>query len=124
VIGSHHLTTTKDLCEAVQWAADNGADVINLSLAYDFPGLVRSWANAGMPVELATSRALAQYRDNLRFMDSLVAMLRAGAARGTSPLIVAAAGNESRRDVQWDHTIEAAPPAAAEGVVAVAALQS
>jgi subtilisin family serine protease len=95
-----------------------------VSLGFDFPGLVREWTGWGMPVDLATSRALAQYRDNVRFFDRLVELLHARAARFHGALIVAAAGNESRRHVRPDYAIEVAPPAAADGVVAVAALQS
>jgi subtilisin family serine protease len=98
--------------------------VINLSLGFDFPGLVKRWVDRGLEADLATSRALAQYRDNVRFFDQLVGLLKARGAQYPSALLVAAAGNESKRQVRADYTIEVAPPAAAEGVVAVAALQS
>jgi subtilisin family serine protease len=127
VLGKQRSATTKELVDAVQWAADEGAHVINMSLGFDFPGLVRWWVEEGgmkKEADLATSRALAQYRDNVRFFDRLVELLRARAAQSSSPLIVAAAGNESRREIRPDYAIEASPPAAAEGVVAVAALQT
>jgi subtilisin family serine protease len=74
--------------------------------------------------DLATSRALAQYRDNVRFFDRLVELLRARAAQFPSALIVAAAGNESRRHIRPDYAIEVSPPAAADGIIAVAAVQT
>ena len=92
-----------------------------MSLGFDFPGLVRWWTGHGLEVELATSRALAQYQDNVRFFDHLVGLLRARGALEPSALLVAA-GNESKRQVRADYAIEAGPPAAAEGIVAVAAL--
>jgi subtilisin family serine protease len=125
VLGTQHLTTTKELVEAVQWAVDQGAHIINMSLRFNFPGLVKWWVEKeGLEADLATSRALAQYRDNVRFFDRLVDLLHARAAEFPSALIIAAAGNESKRATRPDYTIEVSPPAAADGVVAVAALQT
>jgi subtilisin family serine protease len=124
VIGLGSRATTKELIDAVQWAVDQGAHVINLSLGFDFPGRVAAWVERGMEADLATSKALAEYRDNVRFFDAYVALLRARGAQHTSALIVAAAGNESKREVRLDYIIEVAPPAAADGVVSVAALAS
>lgn len=124
VLGTQRMATTKELVDAIQWAVDGGAHIINMSLGFDFPGLVRYWTQEGLEVDLATSRALAQYRDNVRLFDSLVNLLRARGAQYPSALIVAAAGNESRRDIRADYTIEVAPPAAADGLVSVAALQT
>ena len=125
VLGQKRSATTKELVEAVQWAVDGGAHIINMSLGFDFPGLVRWWVEEmDLEADLATSRALAQYRDNVRFFDRLVELLRARAAQFPSALIVAAAGNESRRHIRPDYAIEVSPPAAADGIVAVAAVQT
>jgi subtilisin family serine protease len=122
VLGTERSATTKELVDAIQWAADEGAHVLNMSLGFDFPGLVKWWVGEGLEVDLATSKALAQYRDNMRLFDRLVELLRARAAQFHSALIIAAAGNESQRDIRPDYAIEVAPPAAADGIVAVAAL--
>lgn len=124
VLGKKRSATTKELVDAVQWAVDGGAHIINMSLGFDFPGLVRWWVEKGLEADLATSRALAQYRDNVRFFDRLVELLRARSAQFPSALIVAAAGNESRRQIRPDYAIEVSPPAAADGIVAVAAVQT
>ena len=125
VLGKQRSATTKELVDAVQWAVDGGAHIINMSLGFDFPGLVRWWVEEmDLEADLATSRALAQYRDNVRFFDRLVELLRARAAQFPSALIVAAAGNESRRHIRPDYAIEVSPPAAADGIVAVAAVQT
>jgi len=124
VMGVSRSATTAELSQAIQWAVDGGASVINMSLGLDFPGLVSLWVQDGLPVQLATSRALAQYRDNVRFFDRLLELLRTRASQGSSAVLISAAGNESRRNERPDYAIEVAPPAAAEGMVAVAALQS
>jgi len=123
VVGANRSATTKEIVDAIQWAVDGGAQIINMSLGFDFPGMVLEWTRRGLPTDLATSRALAQYRDNLRFFDATAALLRARGAEYNTALIVAAAGNESRRREREDFRIEVAPPAAADGMVSVAALQ-
>lgn len=106
----------------IQWASQEGANVISMSLGFDFPGLVKRLTENGWPVELATSAALESYRANLRMFDVLLAMVRSLEPFGMSTVLVAAAGNESRREVDADFEIAASLPAAAEGVVSVGAL--
>ncbi len=125
VLGQERSATTAELVSAIQWAVEAGAHVFNMSLGFDFPGLVRWWVEQkGMEADLATSQALAQYRGNVRFFDRLMGLLRARGATAPTALVVAAAGNESRRRIRPDYVIEVSPPAAAEGVLSVAALQS
>lgn len=108
---------------AIQWAVDGAADVISMSLGFDFPGLVADLVGKGWPAALATSVALEAYRGNLRMFDALMGMIRARAAFGHSVVVVAAAGNESERDTNPDFEIAASLPAAAEGVISVGALK-
>ena len=67
--------------------------------------------------------ALEGYRGNLRMFDALMAMVNAQSAFGDTAVIVAAAGNESRRREDPRFEIAASLPAAAEGVISVGALQ-
>ncbi len=124
VLGSKGGGTTQGIIEGIQWAAQEGAQIINMSLGLDFPGLVQAWVKDGLPVDLATSRALQAYRDNVRFFDRLVNLLNAGANFGSSALLVAASGNESKRRINPNYVIGVAPPAATDGILAVAALQT
>ncbi len=124
VLGSKGGGTTQGIIEAIQWAAKEGAQIMNMSLGLDFPGLVQAWVKDGLPVDLATSRALQAYRDNVRFFDRLVNLLNAGANFGSSALLVAASGNESKRRINPNYVIGVAPPAATDGILAVAALQT
>ena len=108
---------------AMQWAADKGANVISMSLGYDFPGMVRDLEQEGYPVELATSIALEHFKDNLRMFDSVMNVLEAGRAFGRGPIVIAASGNESDRDRDPRFRISASLPSSARGVISVAAVR-
>jgi subtilisin family serine protease len=110
------------LFRGIQWAVQEGAHVISMSLGFDFPGLVKRLSDQGWPVELATSAALEAYRGNLRMFDALMQLIRSQAAFTSGTVVVAAAGNESRRQVDPDFEIAVSLPAAAEGVVSTGAL--
>ncbi|MBP0622934.1 S8 family peptidase [Cupriavidus consociatus] len=107
---------------ALIWAMQERADIISMSLGFDFPGMVTRLTQDGWPVDLATSNALEAYRGNLRMFDAIMSVLKAQTAFGVAPLVIAAAGNESRRAVNPEYRIAAALPAAAADVVSVAAV--
>ena len=96
--------------------------MISMSLGIDFPGYVASLQGQGLPVEIATSRALEGYRLNVQLFDRVTALVRTQAAFLQPTLIVAAAGNESRTDENPDFEIAVSPPAVSDGIVSVAAL--
>lgn len=111
------------LSEAMIWAADNGANVISMSLGIDFPGWVETLVTVnGFSIPVATSIALEQYRANVRLFEQLSNLLGARAAVAQTVLVVAAAGNESGRDQTPPFEINVAPPAASAGIIAIAAL--
>jgi subtilisin family serine protease len=99
VLGDDGGGTSEMIFRGLQWALDASADVISMSLGFDFPGLVARLTREGWPVELATSVALEAYRGNLRMFDALMAMVQARTPFDGGTVVVAAAGNESRRDV-------------------------
>ncbi|MEA2559592.1 MAG: hypothetical protein QOH06_1096 [Acidobacteriota bacterium] len=110
------------IVKAIQWAVNGGANVISMSLGIDFPGYVKELEGKGVPTELATSMALEGYRANLLLFERLASFLAAQSAFLQTTLLVAAAGNESRRDSKADFEIAVSPPAVADGIVSVAAL--
>ncbi|UFS99494.1 S8 family peptidase [Nocardia huaxiensis] len=111
------------LCQAMMWAADNGAHVISMSLGIDFPGWVKELVDThGFGIPAATSIALEQYRANIRLFEQLSNLLGARAAVAQTMFIAAATGNESERTANPPFTINVAPPAASAGIVAVGAL--
>lgn len=111
------------LFRGIQWAILGGAHVISMSLGFDFPGLVKRLTGEGWPIDLATSVGLEAYRSNLRMFDALMEMIRSRRPFGPGTVVVAAAGNESRRNIDPHYEIGASLPAAAEDVVSVGALE-
>lgn len=110
------------IVEAIQWAVNEGAHVISMSLGIDFPGYVSSLIERDVPAELATSIGLDAYRANVLLFERLASLIRAQSEFVQTTLLVAAAGNESRREVNAEFEIAVSPPAAAEGMVSVAAV--
>jgi subtilisin family serine protease len=110
------------LVAAIQWAVQSGANVVSMSLGIDFPGLVAQLIADGLPAQLATSRALEQYRANVQLFERLAALIRSQGDFGQACVIVAAAGNESQLDVNPEFSIAVSPPAVSEGIISVAAV--
>jgi len=122
VLGDDGRGSSEMAFQAITWATENGANVVSMSLGFDFPGLVKRLEEEDWPVDLATSVALEAYRGNLRVFDALMALIRARAAFGQETLVIAAAGNESRRELDDEYEIAASLPAAADGVISVGAV--
>jgi subtilisin family serine protease len=110
------------LLTAINWALEEGAHVVSMSLGIDFPGYVTELVAQGVPADLATSFALEGYRANVMLFERLAALVRTRSDFAQPCLLVAAAGNESQRQIDPDYEIAVSPPAVAEGVVSVAAL--
>lgn len=114
--------SSKSIIKAIQWAADEGANIISMSIGIDFPGLVKQLEKQGFPTELATSRALEGYRANLQLFERLTTFVRTPGSFSVASILIAAAGNESRREINPAFEIAVSPPAVADGIISVAAL--
>lgn len=117
--------SSENIITAIQWAVRNGANVISMSLGIDFPQFQKQLQDQGFPAQLATSRALEGYRANVLVFEKLAQFIRTQGTNGFSQptILVAAAGNESQRDVRPDFEIAVSPPAVSDGFISVAALQ-
>jgi len=110
-----------ELAHAINWAYEQGANVISMSLGIDFPGFVKQLVEVNnLPIPAATSIALEQYRANVNLFSSLSELLAQSDEFSQAAVIIAASGNESLRP---SYEIAVAPPAAGDGVISVGALQ-
>jgi len=113
---------TETIFNGIEWALRRRADVISMSLGIDFGALWGRLQNGGLPGDIALSRALEAYRSNVRLFDRLASEVQARVERGRGALLVAASGNESRREKDPRFTVAVAPPAAADGFISVGAV--
>jgi subtilisin family serine protease len=122
-LGAQGGGSTEQIVNAIQWAVNEGANVISMSLGMDFPGLQKHLQDAlGLPAELATSKALEGYRLNVLLFERLTALIEQMGNFTQTTVLVAAAGNESQTDVDPNFKIAVAPPAVSKGMISVAAL--
>lgn len=119
VFGSAGGGSSLSLYQAMQWAAQNGANIISMSLGYDFVGMANRLEQRGFQRPAAVSAAMSALVANLRLFDRLMAMLKASQFMGIDTLVIAASGNESNRP---SFEVTAALPSAAEGVISVGAV--
>jgi len=104
--------------DALLWAWRGGADIISMSLGFDFLSAVARTVARGVPVAVATSVALESYRQNLRVFDATMQTIKAGSKPA---LVVAAAGNQGLQGQNPDYMVSVSLPAAADDVISVAA---
>ena len=115
--------SSDQICDAIQWAIDNGAHVISMSLGMDFPNSAKDLIKKRVPEDVAVSMALEGYRKNVLLFEKLAAFVKASGAFSLQPaLIVAAAGNESHRETAQFWEVAVSPPAVADGIISVGAL--
>lgn len=108
------------LFKAIAWAINGGANVVSMSLGFDFPGYAEYLhTQQGYPITMATSIALRDYTANLRAFDALMAFAASQIPFSGGSVIAAAAGNEA---LHPEIPISASVPAAANGVVSVGAV--
>jgi hypothetical protein len=107
------MITAKAAFDGLIWAMNEGAMVISMSIGFDFPGLVSVLVDGGLEPDLATSQALVAYGRSVRWFDTLMDMAKRQQDLGPGCVVVAAAGNESKRHIRPDYEIAAFLPAAA-----------
>lgn len=122
VLGDEGGGSSEMLFDGMQLAKRAGAQVISMSLGFDFPGLTARLIEDGWPEKLAASVALEAYRGNLRVFDAIMGMFGAMAEFDGGTVVVAASGNESERQISPNFEVSASLPSAAEGVISVGAL--
>jgi subtilisin family serine protease len=124
VLGAQGGGSSDQICNAILWAINNGAEVISMSLGMDFPGFQKALMQSGLPPEVATSQALEGYRKNVQLFETLASLIKARGALLQPVVIVAAAGNESHRSRGEFWELAVSPPAIADGIISVGALEN
>lgn len=123
VLGDDGGGSSEMLFNGMEWASRNNAQVISMSLGFDFPGMVDSLIkDEGWPNDLAASAALESYRMNFLMFERLLGMIEARAAFNGGTVVVAASGNESKRNIRPDYEVSTSLPAATPGVISVGAI--
>jgi subtilisin family serine protease len=118
VLDGNGRGSTEGIVRGIQWALDEGANLISMSLGMDFPGLIEH-LRASLPPEAATSIGLEAYRANVNLFGKLAAFARSRSELFQPSLIIAASGNESARP---QYEVAVAPPAVADDIQSVGAL--
>lgn len=115
--------STASVLKALHWAGGQGANVVSMSLGFDFPGMQEQLEGSGRPKKLATSMALKAYRENLRMFDTLLSFLMLENPASNGMVVVAASGNESMRNIDPNFVIDTSLPAAASAnIISVGAI--
>lgn len=114
--------TSASLYAAIMWALEQEAHIISMSLSFDFPHLLQSLVDEGKPLDFATSEALEAYRRNISLFDKLAALIRVRGTFTHGSVVIAAAGNQSKRSIKPDYELFVTPPAVSEGIISVGAV--
>lgn len=103
--------------EALKWAHSEKANIVSMSLGFDFTLLQERFTSRGYPSRVATSKALKAYRDNLNLFQSLADFLHQENASNEGMVLVAASGNDSRREHDSNFLLDVSVPAAASAQI-------
>ena len=105
----------KELILALDWAFNEGADIIAMSLGFDIYRQLE-FKDADIPT---AARLVNTFRDNVRLFDTYMQFRFAGEAMGQRAIVFAATGNVSNRH---HYVVSKLSPAAAIGVLSVGAV--
>ncbi len=121
IIGVKGGGTSARLAKAMEWAAENGANVISMSVGIDFTALAKQMEDR-LPERVAMSRALEAYRATVRLFETVTLSIKAKSAFGSPSIFIAAAGNDTDREAGPDCELSVTPPANSEGFMSVGAV--
>jgi subtilisin family serine protease len=115
--------TSGSVLDALVWASrDRRANVISMSLGFDFVALWKRLSKEHKNEQVAAARALAAYRDCLLQFGKLFEYIFQAGQGYEPPVIVAAAGNESDRPAV---VVDAAlPGSSSDRVITVGAIDA
>ena len=122
IIGRNSGGDSAMLVKAIEWAVENGAHVLSMSVGFDFVALAQRMEDRFIK-EIALARSLEAYRATVSLFEKATALIRAkGEFSRTTSIFIGAAGNTSDRLRGPDYEVSVSPPANSEGFVAVGAV--
>lgn len=110
------------LARGVAWAHEEGAQIISMSVGFDFAATVAERVNQGWIGDLATAATLEAYRANLTLLDRLLQMLHMQEPFTGGAIMFAAAGNDSSRSADGEFIMSPCPPSGTDRIIAVGSL--
>ena len=113
--------TTEGFVNALVWSAAEGAEIIAFALALDCTAAIEELTQQDFPDSLACAQSRHAERMTLAMTAFILRMFAANARFGGSPVVLAAVGNDSRRMIAPEMETGPVAPAAATGVIPVAA---
>lgn len=122
VLGHNGRGTTAWIANGIQWAANQGAHVISMSLGSSLLANFNALQKGGMSLQNALSVSFNNYQSNVEFYNSIV---KYNQAKNQDSVIIAASGNESGRYGNGIYNAFDTPcgtPAISEGIISVGAL--
>ena len=123
VIDKDFNSSSLAMFEAMLWAYQNDAKIISMSLSLDVPRAAEHYQSQGMDYKLAVNAAVQDYRQHYDTLTTIMHVFEAGQPfKGFSPIVVAAAGDDSDRRKGREHEMNLALPAAVPGMLSVGAL--
>ena len=123
VLDASGIGSTSSLLHGLNWASEQGASVVSVSIGLDFSAVVDQLLAEGYPAPVATSAAVVAYVRCLRQLEAAASFYAEGGQAGAQMLMVAAVGNDSLRSVDPRFVVDASPVAASPQVVAVGAVR-
>jgi subtilisin family serine protease len=93
-----------------------------MSLGFNFTAMLKQLEDQDLPKEYAASKTLQVYRENMRAFEDVIRVLSQAGQSGPGAVVVAASGNDSRRQASPDFVIDVTLPAATTNIISVGAL--
>ncbi|QCI68545.1 S8 family serine peptidase [Phreatobacter stygius] len=121
VFDDHGASSTGCIVNALAWAYENGANIASMSLSFDFEAMFRRLKTADWEEPAAIWETLVRYREAANQLQLQIDILTHKSETWPGTLIVAAAGNQSRRAAVKPYSVRAGVPASISGVIPVGA---